>query len=188
MPPRVQINREMILGAAFDIARSQGEEAISARAIAARLGCSTQPVIYHFGSLERIRQAVYEKADAFHSVCLAEDANGEGLLAIGLNYIRFAARERPLFRLLFQSNEFRGKSLLDLLDGEDVKPLLLSVGQMTGLDARQAREAFLAVFLFVHGYASMFANNEMAFDEALITAQLQRALMGAVYAAQGEGV
>lgn len=47
MPPKVKITKEMIIDAAFEIARSEGAENINARTVSKKLGCSTQPVMYH---------------------------------------------------------------------------------------------------------------------------------------------
>ena len=52
MPPKVKITKEMIIDAAFEIARSEGAENINARTISKKLGCSTQPVMYHFKTIE----------------------------------------------------------------------------------------------------------------------------------------
>ena len=56
----------MVIDAAFDIARIDGADRINARSIAHKLGCSTQPILYCFHSVDEIKKAVYEKADEFH--------------------------------------------------------------------------------------------------------------------------
>ena len=55
MPPKVKITKEMIIDAAFEIARSEGAENINARTVSKKLGCSTQPVMYHFKRSEERR-------------------------------------------------------------------------------------------------------------------------------------
>ena len=40
----------------------------------------------------------------------------------------------------------------------------------------------MTLFVFVHGYASLFANNEMTYDEKLLAAALTKVFTGAVYA------
>ena len=106
MPPKPKITREMVVDAAFDIARREGAESINARAVARRLGCSTQPVMYHFARIEELKRAVYNKTDRFHSEYLldAREKGEDFLLGIGLNYIHFAIEEPHLFRFLFQSD------------------------------------------------------------------------------------
>ena len=56
MPPKPRINKQMILDASFEIVREQGHEMINARTIAEKLGCSTQPVMYHFKTIGEIRE------------------------------------------------------------------------------------------------------------------------------------
>ena len=51
MPPKVKITKEMIIDAAFEIARSEGAENINARTVSKKLGCSTQPVTVSYTHL-----------------------------------------------------------------------------------------------------------------------------------------
>ena len=63
MPAKVKVTKEMIVDAAFAIAREAGVERISARTVSERLHCSTQPVMYHFATMEALKRTVYAKAD-----------------------------------------------------------------------------------------------------------------------------
>ena len=63
MPPKPKITKEMIVDAAFEIARKTGAENINARTVAERLECSTQPIMYHFATIEELKKAAYAKAD-----------------------------------------------------------------------------------------------------------------------------
>lgn len=88
------------------VARETGAENINARTVSERLNCSTQPVMYHFATIEELKRAVYEKADIYHSDYLMNIKNPKKgtMLGIGMNYIRFAIEEPHLFRFLFQSD------------------------------------------------------------------------------------
>lgn len=186
MPPKAKISKEMILEEAFQIARTQGADKITARSISQGLNCSTQPILYYFGTVEEIKAAVYQRADEYHSRRLMnmDHDYGNPMLNIGMNYIRFAAEERNLFRFLFQSNEFSNVSLTDLVQSENLTPVLQVLRQETGVAADETREIFMTLFVFVHGYASLFANNEMTYDEKLITEALKKVFSGAVCAAK----
>ena len=130
MPARVKVTKEMILDAAFPVARETGAESINARTVSERLNCSTQPVMYHFATIEALKRAVYAKADRYHSEYLMDlkrPSNG-AMLGIGLNYIRFAMEEPHLFRFLFQSDFFDGTMLLELIDAEELTPVLSTMG------------------------------------------------------------
>jgi len=188
MPPKAKVTKGMILDAALALVRTEGAPALNVRAISQRLDCSTQPVMYHFPRMELLKREVYARADLYHTSYLTNLPPNcdDPMLEIGLRYIHFAVEEAPLFRFLFQSNGFAEKNLLALLEDAALDPILTAVQQAAEVDREQARRIFLTVFLFVHGYASMFANNQMDYEETLIASQLRDAFQGAVYVAKKE--
>lgn len=188
MPPKARISKEMIMEEAFQIARTEGADRITARSISERLKCSTQPVLYYFETVAEIKAAVYEKVNEYHTQWLMnmERDYGNPMLNIGMNYIRFAVEEKNLFRFLFQSNEFSGISLNDLIQSEDIEEMMQVCGEEAGVTAEEAKEIFTLIFVFAHGYASMFANNEMVYEETVLETALTKAFLGAMYAAKEE--
>lgn len=186
MPAKVKVTKDMIIDAAFAIAREAGVESINARTVSERLHCSTQPVMYHFATIEELKRTVYAKADRYYSEYLMNlKSPSKGLtLGIGLNYIRFAIEEPHLFRFLFQSDYFSGSTLLELIDAEELAPVLSAMQSALGVCMEQTKKVFLTVFLFAHGYASIIANNSLKYDEELINSQLEQAYRGAILAAQ----
>lgn len=188
MPPKAKITREMIIDAAFSIVRKEGIEKMTARSISERLNCSTQPVLYCFSTVEDIKREVYQKADEYHSdyIMNMKGNYGNPMLTIGMNYIKFAIEERNLFRFLFQSNEFSGADLPDLMNMEQLLPLLAVLQQELKASEDEAKQIFSTLFIFVHGYASLFANNTMVCDEEQLTGALNRVFYGAVCALKGD--
>ncbi len=182
--PKAKVTRDMVIEAAFAVARTVGAEQINARTVSQELGCSTQPVMYHFATIEALKRAVYAKADRYHSDYLMETEDVP--LGIGLNYIRFAIEEPHLFRFLFQSGFAVEGSLPEMLDSAELEPILSAMQGVLGLGAGQTKEVFLTVALFTHGYASIIANNRLEFDEAAVSKHLERVWEGAVLAAQEE--
>lgn len=182
--PKAKVTRDMVIEAAFAVARTAGAELVNARTVAQELGCSTQPVMYHFATIEALKRAVYAKADRYHSDYLMKTEDVP--LGIGLNYIRFAIEEPHLFRFLFQSGFAVEGSLPEMLDSAELEPILSAMQGVLGLGAGQTKEVFLTVALFTHGYASIIANNRLEFDEAAVSKHLERVWEGAVLAAQEE--
>lgn len=182
MPPKARITQEMVIDAAFDIVRNEGAEKINVRSIAQKLECSTQPILYCFHSIDDIKKAVYEKADEFHTAYIMPFSDGaacdDPMLSIGLAYIRFGHCEKNLFRLLFQSDGFSGQDLSSLIDNEQLMPILGILSQNAGITLVQAKSVFRSVFLFVHGYASMLANNSMDYDENVVSEDMQFVFRG----------
>lgn len=188
MPPRAKITKEMVIDAAFEVAREAGAENINARTVAKKLKCSTQPVMYHFATIEKLKRAVYAKLDRYHTEYLMNIINPqEGMmLGIGLNYIRFAIEEPQLFRFLFQSGYTVENSLLEMVDSEELLPVLSAMQQAMELPMEQTKEVFITIALFAHGYASIIANNSLEYDEKTVITHLERAYSGAILATQEE--
>lgn len=155
--------------AAFELVRREGYEALTARSLAAELGCSTQPIMYQFPTLSELRELVYQRADTFHTSYILAESD---LLEIGLRYIQFAAEEPALFRLLFQSGLFDGSTLQDLILAPEAAPLLAAAGATLDGDPETVARRFEALYVAVHGYASLIANNAMPYDEDAVRATL----------------
>ena len=187
MPPKTRITRDMILNAAVEVARKSGHETINARTVSARLHCSTQPVMYHFSTIDAMKRAAYARVDQLHSeYMMTIPPNRDPVLGIGLNYIRFAVEEPQLFRFLFQSGYAQEHSLPEMVDSEELLPILAAMQAGAGLPMEKTKRVFLTVALFAHGYASLIANNGLEYDEKLVAEHLERAWNGAVLAASQE--
>ena len=187
MPRKTKISKEMIIDAAVEITREYGFEKISARTAAQQLHCSTQPVMYHFTTIDSLKRAAYAKTDRIHSEYLMNiPEDRDPVMSVGLNYIRFAVEEPQLFRFLFQSGYARENSLPEMIDSEELIPVLTVMEKESGLSREKIRQVFLTVALFTHGYASLIAGSGLEYDEKLVAEHLERTWNGAVLAAEQE--
>lgn len=91
-----------------------------------------------------------------------------------------------MFRFLFQSGYAAEHSLLEMIDSEELIPILAAMQEGAGLSAEKTKQIFLTVALFAHGYASIIANNGLEYDEKLVAEHLKRAWNGAFLAAMQE--
>ena len=182
MPPKAKITKEMVITAGFDIVRKEGQENLNVRRIAAELNCSTQPIMYHYKTVEELKADIYAAADSFHTeyIMNTDEKSDDPMLSIGLNYIRFGYTEKFLFRFLFQSDKLQNTSLKELLESEEIGFLLQPLIRQTGLNSAQAREAFEALFICAHGLASLLANNSMDYNEEHSARILTNTFMGIV--------
>lgn len=188
MPPKAKITKEMIVDVAFGIIQREGVDKVTARSISQQLNCSTQPVLYHFATVEDIKKAVYKKADEYHSdyIMNMENDYGDPMLTMGMNYIDFARKERNIFQFLFQSNEFSGASILELLEMEEILPILTMLQHELELALDEVKEVFSTLFIFVHGYASLYANNSMIYEEANVISAIENVFEGAICVLKGD--
>ena len=182
MPPKARVTKDMVVKAAFEVARKTGAENINARTVSEKLNCSTQPVMYHFATIEELKRAAYAKADWFHTEYLMNIEQHNILLGIGLNYIRFAVEEPHLFRFLFQSGISTKNSLLEMINSEELTPIISAMQEAIDLNIEQTKDIFVTLALFVHGYASIMINNSLEYDERIIALHLERVYTGAILA------
>lgn len=111
MPPKAKISKEMIVNAALEIARLTGAENINARTVSQKLNCSTQPIMYHFKTIEDLKKATYQKADEYHTTYLSRIE--EITLCWESEWRIFALRQTSLycFASCFNPTAFQEKAL-----------------------------------------------------------------------------
>ena len=190
MPAIAKVTKEMIIDAAFEIAKEMRAENITARTVSQKLGCSTQPVLYHFKTIEDVRIAAHKKASEFH-INYVTNLSGKyerPMLEVGMRHIRFAVEEKNLFCFLFHSNYYTGVSLSDWLTGEIFDSLFPILLRQAKVDEQQAYIIFSQIFLVTHGIASLLANNAMVYDEAYCINTLSNAYFGIMYLIKERGL
>ncbi len=177
----MRVTKEMIVEAGLGIIREEGEDKLTVRNVAARLGCSTQPVMYCFPTMVELRDSILENANSYHIGYLMknDNMNTDILIGIGLNYIRFAAEERNLFRFIAMSDN-SGGGLAELINSDDTGELLVPLERMYGLTHEQSRNVFEALFVCFHGYAALMAYSTAKYDHVRFKKQLIRVYRGII--------
>ena len=163
MPPKAKLTKEDIVQASLALIRESGAQACNARAIASRLGCSTQPIFSNFESMEQLEQNTIEAAYRMYLGFIdREVASGKypRYKAFGMAYIRFAFEERELFRLLFMRDR-RGEGLLPSPDFEESVQMIMNVN---GISEQTARLMHTELWICVHGIGTMLATSFLSFE------------------------
>lgn len=178
MAPKTRIFKEDVLRAAVELIRKEGEQALNARRIATVLNCSTQPVFSNFATMEELRQAVVEAAEALFQNFMNKEMES-GLYppykASGMAYIRFAREEKELFKLLYMRDRAAEKVPEETELGNQMEGM---VQGNTGLGSAEARLFHLEMWAYVHGVASMLATGYLDLDWQLISRMLTDAYQG----------
>lgn len=171
MPPQIKTTKEDIVRTALELVRKQGIKAINARAVAAALQCSTQPVFSNFATMEALQQATVAAAYEIYLDFLSkESSNGKypPYKSFGMAYIRFAREETELFKLLFMC-ERKGEALSSTPDFDASIEIIMKAN---GISKEAATRMHLEMWACVHGIATMHATSFLILDWDLISDML----------------
>lgn len=177
MPPKVKITKEEIIKTAVELVRVSGEGALNARAIAASLNCSTQPIFSNFATMEELQEATVNAAYEIYLQFLQNEAKSgkyPQYKSFGMAYIRFAKEEKELFKLLFMCDR-KGKKLTPTLDFEASIDLIMNAN---GVTRETATRMHLEMWTCVHGIGTMLATSFLTIEWELISDMLTDVYQG----------
>ena len=163
MPPKVKITKSDIINTALELVRANGESAINARAIAAVLNCSTQPIFSNFATMEELQGEVIVSAYELYLGFLQNDAeSGKYPMykAFGMAYIRFAKEESELFKLLFMRN----RAGAEFVASPDFEASVEIIMNSNNISREKAELMHFEMWAFVHGIATMLATSYLTLD------------------------
>ena len=178
MPPKIKVTRDEILDTAVDIVRKGGAQAINARTIASLLSCSTQPIFSNFATMDELRFAVAEKADALCREYIRQEVESGAYhpyKASGMAYIRFAKEENELFKFLYMCDR-AGEPLPE--NAQINNEMEAIVQNITGLSQAETKLFHLEMWACVHGIATMFATGFLDLDWDLVSKMLTDVYFG----------
>ena len=160
MPTKIRISKDMILDAAFEIVRQEGMEKLSNRELANKLKCSIRPIYYQFENVEEMQKELYIKIEQYFYEFLLDNMV-EGIpqyKQIGINYIRFAKREKQLFQTLFMNSTGLTPDAFVSKAGKDYKEIEKLVRISTNLKDDDIKDFHTRMWIFCHGIATLVAN------------------------------
>lgn len=146
----------MILDTAFSMTREEGFSNVTARKVAAKAGCSTQPIFRVYKNMDELWSAVYEKAVVFFQdyYSLYPRTGKTPFANLGMAYIAFAREEKHLFELLFVNGGPNRKSMYEVLNGSQGNVLYeINLARVSG--CTDPSGIFMKMWIFIHGAACM---------------------------------
>ncbi len=178
MPPKFKFTKEEIIENALQLVRESGKEALTARALAVRLGTSPKPIFGSFSGMEEVQNAVKEAANALYLSYLQKEMES-GIYppykASGMAYIRFAKEEKELFRFLFMGEREVGEMAIL---SSDWQMAVAMIEKNLGLDHEKATLYQMEMWSFVHGIATMYATNYLRPELDLVSEMLTDVFQG----------
>lgn len=177
MPPKFLFTKEEIISAAVEVVRENGADGLTARALAAKLGCSVKPIFGAFKNMEEVRTEVIKAAEKIYRDRLATSTENKSIppyKATGTEYIKFAKDDRELFKLLFMRSRISEEDR----EAEETAPLIALIQKSTGFDEKTAFLFHLETWVFVHGIATMIATDYLEWDDEFISRSLSDCFLG----------
>ena len=167
MARKVSITRNVIMDVAFALAKEEGVGAVSARKLAARASCSTQPIFRIFKNMDELTEELFTMAAAyFEGFYQAYPASSDTpFVNMGMAYIRFAVENKHVFAMLFVADKRYGKTLYDLLSGE-TGAVGRELAKAKAAGAQDATGLFAKMWMVIHGAACMSLTGDFDLGEA----------------------
>ena len=123
MGRKTQITQEMILEASYELLDEGGINNVEIKKIADRLGCSTRPVTWTFGSMAELKKALYFYAAGKAYGNLESKMKGkeavEAFFISGVHYISLACEHPNVFRFMNVDNPMDTVGV-DLGEGQSI--------------------------------------------------------------------
>ena len=170
MPTKIRISKDMILNAAFEIVRKEGMEKLSNRELANKLECSIRPIYYQFQNVEEMQKELYLKIEQYFYRFLLDNTI-EGIpqyKQVGINYIKFAQKEKKLFQILFMSDTELTPDAFVAKVGDDYKEIEKLIKISTNLKEEDIKDFHTKMWIFCHGIATLVANGTVKLTEGQI--------------------
>lgn len=175
MPPKCKFTQEEIIKAALDLTREEGIDALTARALGAKLGSSPKPIFTVFENMEAVQGEVRKAAKALYAEYIQVGLHQElAFKGVGTQYILFAIKEPKLFQLLFMSEQPQKPSVAGILPiiDESYDQILQSVQNGYGLGEKDAENLYRHLWIYTHGIAVLCATNMCSFTAEEISGMM----------------
>ena len=160
MARKTTITKEVILEAALKMLIRDGYESVNVKTLASEIGCSTQPIVWHFENMEGLRLALAEYAMAYAAKKASSSYENklESFEFLGRSYVKMALKEPNLFKFLYLGESPRGKpyNLKDIGKAKN-KEMISMIAVQTGLNEDQVIRFVRNTIIYSHGIATMLA-------------------------------
>ncbi len=166
MARKESITKDDILKAAFAILQEEGIEQVTARKLAAKANCSTQPIFRVYKNMEQLTEELFgEACDFFQDYYVQFPRQSvTPFVNLGQAYIRFAQEHKKLFKFIFLSPDRFGRSMYDLINGSRGF-VSREIQAATSQGCKNASELFMKMWIFIHGAACMSLTDDYDLSE-----------------------
>ena len=174
--PKQKITKEMVVDAAFSLARAGGMEQVLVKNIAKALHCSVQPIYSYCSSMEGLRREVYARVNSFVRSYVAERTDPtDRFAATGRAYVSLARQEPQIYKLFITQPRPPASSLEDVYAASADPTMARTIAADLGISPDEARRLHLHMLIYTIGLGTAFAASAPGIPAEEMLAQQERA-------------
>lgn len=174
--PKQKITKEMVVEAAFELARSEGMEHITVKNIAYKLNCSVQPIYSYCQSMDGLRQDIIKRSKEFIREYLSSYVNKNDFFrSTGYAYVQLAKEEPNIFRMYILHKREDITSLEDLYRSETNPNMAEFIAEDLQISIEKARILHINMLIYTIGIGTILATAEPGIPTEEIHKQLKNA-------------
>lgn len=161
MARKTQISKDVILQSALEMLIEKGYKEINIKTLSQKIGCSTQPIVWHFGNMDGMRKELAEYALNYANERMRSTANGiKAFTNVGAAYIEIAFEEPHLFRYLYMSGDSGclAESFEDLTATDENAAMAEQIAAQLKLPIAKVDIYYRNMMIYTHGLASLIAS------------------------------
>ena len=172
-------SKDIILQSALHMLIRDGYSSINIKTLAKEIGCSTQPIVWHFENMEGLRTALAEYAREYanHKMRPTGDNAVVAFEHVGRAFVEIAVKEPSLFRFL-NLNEKKSKSEESfgaIITNKDNAEMLKSIAAYLEISEESAGRYLQNTMIYAHGIATLVATNVITATEEEMMTMINRA-------------
>lgn len=172
--PRQRITKEMVVKAAFDLARDGGMENVTVKGISQKLGCSVQPVYCYCSNMNGLKQDVIEYTGGYLRDFIKKRLDDTDLFqSMGMAHAEFAKTEPHLYRLHFLRKRDGVTSIEDIYREETDPQVAEFISQQLHLPIEKAQQLHMNMLIYNTGISFLLTvlggNTDIGQIERLLT-------------------
>lgn len=179
MARKTQIPKEVILQKGLELLIREGYSSVNIKTLAKEIGCSTQPLVWHFENMEALRKALSEYAlnYANSKMCPAADNAMAAFEQVGIAFIHIAATEPNLFRFLYLEgyNGLPSDNFDAFVADEDNAILIKRISKNLAISEESAGRYLQNTIIYTHGIATLAATGIIHASEEQMMKLVNRA-------------
>lgn len=160
--PKQRITKEMVVKAAFELAREGGMEQVLVKNIAEKLGCSVQPIYSYCSNMEALKKDVQKCAAEFFREYVAAHVDKEDFFhSIGKAYLLLSKEEPNLFELYFlrKRPDCMATSLEELYEQECTPEVAEFLAENYSISLEAARRLHLNMVIYNTGISTLMISS-----------------------------